>query len=444
MDSFPSRVQQFIERENLFTRQDRLLVAVSGGLDSCVLTQVLHNLGYSLALAHCNYRLRGSESDADADLVKGMSDDYGVILHSAVTPPPDPVPLGFNLQSWARTVRYDHFKKILNEYSYQILVTAHHLDDNLETQVFHLLRGTGLSGLRGIPVSSSFPLARPLLETPRAEILEYALSEGLQWREDRSNASDAYARNRIRHRLIPLLREMGLTDRGARGTFRHLRSAGNFYVAALADHPAVQQTGGEIVISRNGHGLSREDLVTLLWFHGKRTGFTEDQYRQMVNAPERFMLRSETHIARVNPATITLCRQEPEVPEAQVIEALPYSADFGTYRISIDEVNHPDDLQGIGVHYCRCVDYPLILRSRAPGDTFAPLGMGGRHKTIKDLLIDRKLAPWEKDLVPLLLDASGEIVCVVGYRIADPYAVSDGDARVLRILYEKRNPGSRR
>ena len=443
MESFLSRVQEFIDREQLFTRDDRLLVAVSGGMDSCVLTHALHAMGYRIGLAHCNYRLRGEASDADAELVKDTASRYGVRCHSLVAPPPDPLPSAFNVQVWARETRYNYFKKVLDEYSYTMLVTAHHLDDNLETQLLHLLRGTGLSGLRAIPVQSSFPLTRPLLETTRVEISEYARSHRIPWREDASNASDAYARNRIRHHLLPLLRELGLTDRGARSTFRHLRSAERFYVDALQDHPSVKKVGEELVFARSGHGLTREDLLTLLWYHGKLTGFTEDQYRQMLDTYGKAILRSATHIARINPATITFCRQVPDVPEAQVIDGLPYTGRFGPYQLRIDEIDRPENLATVGAHYCRPLEQPLTLRSRAPGDTFAPFGMGGKHKKVKDVLIEQKLAPWEKPLVPLLLDASGEIACVIGHRIGAHFAVRATDRRVIRILFQTTNPGPR-
>ena len=441
MDKFLNRLQAFIDEQGFFTHADRLLVAVSGGVDSCVLTHALHTLGYTIGLAHCNYRLRGEESDADATLVEEMAGQYGTRCHTLVAPPPDPLPPGFNLQVWARDLRYNHFKKILDEYSYSLLLTAHHLDDNLETQLFHLLRGTGLSGLRGIPVETSLPLARPLLETSRAEILEYALTHNLKWREDRSNASDTYARNRLRRRLIPLLRDMGLTDRGARSTFRHLRSAERFYLDALENHPAVHRKGEELVVKRSGHQLSHEDLLTLLWFHGKSTGFTEDQFQQMLASEGKAIFRSDTHIARVTSKSITLCRQVPDVPEAQVIDDLPHVTQFGLYSVTIDEIDRPQDLASVGIHFCRPLAFPLILRSRAPGDTFAPFGMGGRHKKIKDLLIDQKLAPWEKPLVPILLDATGKIACVVGYRVAEASAVRPSDRRVIRILYQKTSPG---
>ena len=443
MEGFLSRLQEFITREQLFTRDDRLLVAVSGGLDSCVLTHALHAMDYRIGLAHCNYQLRGAESDADARLVEETAYRFGLECHTLVAPPPDPLPAGFNVQMWAREIRYDHFRKILDEYSYTMLVTAHHLDDNVETQLLHLLRGTGLSGLRGIPANGSFPLARPLLETTRAQITEYARSQRVSWREDRSNSSDAYARNRLRHHLLPLLRELGLTDRGARSTFRYLRSAERFYLQALSEHPSVKKVGEEVVIARNGHGLTREDMITLLWYHGTPTGFTEDQYRQMLDVDGMTILRSATHIARINATTITFCRQVPEVPEAQVIDRLPFSGQFGPYQLRMEEIERPEDLATLGAHYCRPLEGPFTLRSRAPGDTFAPFGMGGGHKKVKDLLIEHKLAPWEKPLVPILLDASGKIACVIGHRIAASAAVRPKDRRVIRILYQRTNPGPR-
>nr|WP_256534154.1 tRNA lysidine(34) synthetase TilS [Lewinella sp. JB7] len=415
------------------------MVAVSGGLDSTTLAHLLHAEGYFIVIAHCNYHLRGEESDRDEAAVKALAETLGVPL--AVGSFPLRKSDG-NVQLRAREIRYTYFKKILDEYSCDLLVTAHHADDALESLLFHLIRGTGLPGIRGIPSRTDFPLVRPLLSSSRSQILEYARQHGLTWREDASNQSDDYARNRIRHHLVPRLQEMGLTPEGASTTLGHLRSAEFFYLRGLASvaETCLRRQGGRIVFDRRTELLTFTDTLTLLHHHTAYMGFGDDAYRQMLTVTGNRIIPGRGYRARVSPAEIVF---EPGTPESAAeepvqVHRLPFTAELPGGRIELAVTDRPRVLSGAD-QYCRLPELPLLLRPRRAGDRMQPFGMQGSKK-IQDILVDDKVAIWERDDLRLLCTPAGSIVAIVGHRIADDWAVGEQDDRVLRIRLQKGNP----
>ncbi len=202
------RLALFIEKNRLFTKEDRLLLAVSGGIDSMVLWHMLKSLNYRYAIVHCNFRLRGEESDSEEDFVRehAMADtrtfhlkDFDTVNYAKEHQ--------LSIQEAARKLRYDFFQTLCKEFGYQYIVTAHHLDDSIETFFINLLRGSGLNGLTGIPVKND-NIVRPLLFATRSEIYQYAVHHRIDWKEDSSNKKEDYLRNKIRHRLIPVVKEI--------------------------------------------------------------------------------------------------------------------------------------------------------------------------------------------------------------------------------------------
>jgi tRNA(Ile)-lysidine synthase len=244
------RVDAFVQHEGLLQPGQRVLLAISGGLDSTTLLHYLNQAGYRVGLAHCNYGRRGAESDADEEFVVELARKWDCPVHVTHYPIPTSSEPGIaspptepkqpNFQEGARHYRYKYFKKILDEYKYEILCTAHHLDDNLETLLINLGRGSGLAGLAGIPVRTDFPLVRPFLCVSRREIEDYARHHRVDWREDASNQSDDYLRNRIRHHLVPVLREvLNLTEGSLERSLRHLRSGLTFYERGIGAYSAL-------------------------------------------------------------------------------------------------------------------------------------------------------------------------------------------------------------
>ncbi|THH41442.1 tRNA lysidine(34) synthetase TilS [Neolewinella litorea] len=432
------RLRDFVAREQLFSRTDRLLVAVSGGLDSTALAHLLLQAGYAIGLVHCNYQLRGKASEQDAVMVQQLATEWQVPLHSTVMTLTRKES-GKSIQLEARDKRYLYFRKTLDEYNYSILCTGHHLDDSLETTLINLIRGTGLAGLRGIPPKTSFPVARPLLEFTRQEILEYAREKQLTWREDESNREEKYLRNALRHRVVPGLRALGMQDAGLRTTLAHLRSAERFMEHGMLAVPGVSAKGGIVTVRRELTGLSREDTLTLLHHLTRTMGFTDEQLQQLVDARRNITVFSAAHRGDADTRRI---RCAPQVPawESVTIEDLPYTAALPGGQIRLEKVNQPSRVDRPGYQYCRLPDLPLHLRPRQPGDRFLPFGMAGRSKKVQDLLTDDKVPAWEKDHVPMLCDQDGAIIAVVGYRISHPHAVRGDETEVLQIRWEKESP----
>src|ERR1035437_545506 len=202
------QLKAFILKEKLFEKADKILLTVSGGVDSIVMCDLFYKAGFSFGIAHCNFKLRGKESEGDEAFVKALAAKYNIPFHTK----------SFNTKSFAekkkisiqmsaRDLRYAWLKKIANEKKYSFIATAHHLDDSIETFFINILRGTGIAGLQGVPVRHG-DIIRPLIFASKKMIREYAEAEKLFWREDSSNFTDKYLRNNIRHHLIPSLKKL--------------------------------------------------------------------------------------------------------------------------------------------------------------------------------------------------------------------------------------------
>ncbi len=430
--TLPARFRDFVGRKALFQPEDKLLLAVSAGLDSTVLAHLLREEGYQFALAHCNFRLRGEDSDRDAAFVRELAAALQVPLHETTLALLEQEAGTLRIQLRARVGRYKYFKKILDEYNYDALLTAHHLDDALETTLMNLVRGTGLSGLRGIPPRTAFPTVRPLLEASREEILAYAGARDIAWREDRSNTDRKYRRNALRMDVVPVLREMGLTDQSLRQTLSHLRSAERLYRRAVAREPGFEQKGEVLVLDRTRNQLGGEDTLTVLREMTGHMGFTDEQYRQMLEISGNARISSATHVAHVSPGRLRLAPLV-DTPLPCRIQSLPAEVSYGRARFSLQVTGQPLRLDEKRVQYAQLPDLPLHLRPRQPGDRFEPLGMPGSSKKVSDFFIDAKVPAWDRDRTPILTDAAGTILMIVGHRIADAFALTGEEEEVLRV-----------
>lgn len=202
------KVALHIDEALPFLNKASLLIAVSSGLDSVVLSHILHRLDHNIAIAHCNFNLRGIESDLDEKFVFELGNSLGITTHLTSFQTTEIAAKNkSSIQLTARKLRYDWFQQLLLNHRYDYVLTAHHLDDNLETFLINFSRGTGLDGLLGIPVINE-NIVRPLLPFSRDEIKQFAISEKITWREDQSNASNKYLRNKIRHQIVPVLKEI--------------------------------------------------------------------------------------------------------------------------------------------------------------------------------------------------------------------------------------------
>ncbi|SFF04908.1 tRNA lysidine(34) synthetase TilS [Spirosoma endophyticum] len=438
----------FINDRKLFKPTDCVLLAVSGGIDSIVMAELFHRLGQLFAIAHVNFGLRGPESETDALFVKNKAEAYGVPFHLTQFDTTEfAAERGISIQMAARDLRYAWFAQLVAEHHYVGVATAHHQNDVLETILFNLTRGTGLAGLHGIAASQN-GIIRPLLFATRASIATYADERKLAYREDSSNANDKYARNRLRHHVVPVLVDLnpGLWQTLPR-TVERLRAA-DVLVRLELDRSwqeIAEPIGGETF-------LPIEKLVALPelpfrlgeWL--KPFGFTSDQAVQLVaSLTQEIGQRFESPTHRIiherlsSGATGLLLEELSAAPDYEIKltdwPKVPLDV-TGQFTVTMDRFHKPENFRPDTNPKVACLDadrlvFPLTIRPWRQGDRFRPLGLNG-HKLVSDLLNDLKLSRSEREQTCVLL--SGEqIAWVISRRIDHRFRVTNETKSVVTL-----------
>ncbi|MFZ6012093.1 MAG: tRNA lysidine(34) synthetase TilS [Bacteroidota bacterium] len=427
-----------IDRHSLCKTTDKILLAVSGGIDSMVMLDLFLKSGFSIAVAHCNFQLRGSESDGDETLVAEVCRQNGVAFYSKkFETQAYAAGQEISIQMAARDLRYEFFKNVQATHHYAVVATAHHFDDNIETFFVNLFRGTGLEGLCGIPVKNG-DIIRPMLFTTREKIYQYAVDNNLTWREDSSNASTDYQRNFIRHEIMPLVRQVnpGFTDT-FRNTLERLKSSCKLTAQALVQfkREAVEaRADGYLILKNKLYQFAMPHV--LLWELIKDQGFNLDQCRDMVATGQSGkVFYSSTH-------QLTIDRESLMVTSRVSNEQLYTLIAYGQYRAK--SVDQQLELEELSIEKFKLakdpaiaqldhdkIRFPLVWRSWKEGDAFVPLGMD-RHKKLSDFFIDKKLPLPDKKKITVI-ESNGEIVWVVGHRISEQFKVDDATRKVLVI-----------
>lgn len=440
-----SLVENHITENQLCKRSDKLLLAVSGGLDSVVMTDLFHRMGYQTGLAHCNFKLRDEASDLDEQFVKELSAHYHLPLYvKTYDTKAYATQHKCSIQEAARALRYAWFEEVSKKYGFDYVATAHQLDDQKETLFINLLRGSGISGLKGIPLKRG-NIIRPLLCVSRKQIVDYANSHQLSWREDASNASDKYLRNRIRHHLIPAFDAL-LPE--AKNAF--LKSLNHLADDDLIMQQLVDEKRRKIVHpDEMGYRLSFEDLGMLqpmsvwLYYLLKTYGFsrdaTNDISRAVLEKESGKIFFSNTFDLLVDRQALLIrakkTNQADEIfylneTDGGMEEPLRLHLKIAPY--------HPGLMAGNSLHHAYFdaaeIAFPLTVRQWKMGDRFTPFGMKG-SKLLSDYFTDIKISRFEKEQVWILL--SGEtIIWVVGYRTAEFARVRDTTSHVLVVEYK--------
>jgi tRNA(Ile)-lysidine synthase len=429
-------LQNHIEKEIPFLKQKKLLLAVSGGLDSMVLLHLLRELHYDIAIAHCNFQLRGMESFEDQKFVQDYAEANGItIFVTQFDTEAFAKDYKLSTQVAARELRYNWFYELLETEKLDYILTAHHADDNLETFLINLTRGTGLQGLTGIPVQND-NVIRPLLCISRQEIENYAKVNGIQWREDSSNASDKYVRNKIRHHLIPVLKEL---NPQFMASFLKTESYLQESMAMVDDAASMvfQQVASEqddqIHFDLN-QLLQLPNYQSYLYQWLKEYGFTawEDIY-ELVNS------QSGKQVLAID---YRLLKDRDSLVLAPIGELL--GEDEFLIDENVSEVNIP-----LKFSICKVTDilvatnktifvdadqlvFPLVIRKWKTGDTFLPYGMIGKSKKVSKLFKDEKLSLLEKENTWLLC-SNNQIVWVMGIRADHRFRTSNTTKNILKI-----------
>ena len=438
--------ERYIEKNGLFTHDDRVLLTVSGGVDSMVMLSLFTRCGYRVGVAHCNFQLRGAESDEDEVLVAEEAARLGVECYNkrfdTLT---EMERTGESMEMAARRLRYAWFEELRNEHGYTVIAVAHHADDSVETFFINLLHGTGLRGLTGISKQIG-RIVRPLLFATRKEILEYAVANKIPYREDSSNRSTKYLRNKVRLGLVPRIREINPKFTSLmRHNIDRLSDAQRFIDHAIERIRDLAVTSdGEIDtihVDRIDAAFPREFVIYELL--SSAYGFKGDVIDSLCRALEqgatgrRFYSRER--VACIDRGTVVvapIADDDPCVCEVDEGAVRSYCGNAVLYY----ELADIDTIEDFGVpEHAAQVDadklrYPLTLRRWREGDWFVPFGMTGRKK-VSDFLTDAKVSVAEKQRQFVLLSGD-DIVWLVGRRIDDRYRLTEETENVLRITKE--------
>lgn len=432
--------QDFIANEQLFAPRDRLLLAVSGGLDSVVLCELCHQAGLQFQLAHCNFQLRGAESNRDEAFVLELARRYG---SEWITTRFDTAEYArthrLSIQVAARELRYEWFDNLTGgEGQPAVIVTAHHLDDNIETLIMNFFKGTGIAGLRAM-LPRQGKIVRPLLFARREDIRQFAAGNDLGWVEDSSNETDNYTRNFFRHRILPLIDEAypaALQNLAA--NLDRFRGIEMLYEQALQRHKKklLEYRGGEIHIAVQR--LKRtQPLPTLTYEIFSPYGFTPQQTGAIIalmESPTGKYVASPTHRILRNRNWLILSPLHGDAAATMLIEAGENAVDFDGGCLHIQKAAPawpPPADQSVAWLDAKEIAFPLILRPWRPGDYFYPLGMRKKKKLAR-FFIDQKLSATEKEKV-WVLEMNKKIIWVVGLRIDDRFKITSATREVLKV-----------
>jgi tRNA(Ile)-lysidine synthase len=433
-----TKFQNHLEQNFPHLKENKLLLAVSGGLDSMVLIHLFQELSYSIGIAHCNFQLRGKESYEDEKFVKLQAEKFQIPIFSAQYETEKFANENkLSIQLAARKLRYDWFYQLLKEEKYDYLLTAHHLDDQLETFLINLSRGTGIEGLKGIPVQND-KIIRPLLSFSREEILAFAEENAISWREDSSNASTKYLRNKIRHDVIPILKALNPNFLSTfENTLEHLNQAN-----ALVIDAAKMQFDLVVKHFDNQHIFDIQKLLELpnykayLYQWLKDFGFTawNDVYN-LVHANSGKQIFSETHILLKDRNRLLLFEKNNN-PNSEFYFVKDFESKVNIpLKLSFCKVANVSNANA----NCIFVDekqlkLPLVIRKWQEGDVFYPAGMAGKKKLSK-FFKDEKYSLFDKQN-QWLLCSNDEIVWVIGRRTDQRFLTNENTKNYIKITLE--------
>ena len=439
---FQHQVQTFIEAEKLFCTNDCLLVALSGGADSVALLHVLCALGYYCVAAHCNFHLRGEESNRDEAFCRALCEQLNIHLHVTHFDTMEYAKeKGVSIEMAARELRYAWFETLCQEEGYTCVAVAHHRDDNVETLLLNLVRGTGIAGLRGMKPINGL-VVRPLLNVTRQDILSYLNIIGQSFVTDSTNLQDEYVRNKIRLQIIPLLEKINpQVSEKISDSIRHLREVESIYDKAMRE--AILRVVDEAckvvhIPSLLAEVEPRAVLFEILRSYGFVSAQVDDIFRSLTAESGRSFINKGWKVLKdrdcllIRPnrveekAEISIAHAPAEVTLGNgttwVMNSFPLAPDYHIPRT-------PD----VATFDAGKVEFPLTIRPWRKGDKFAPFGMNGRKKLVSDLLTDLKLSLFEKETQQVVTDAHGHILWVIGLRTDERARVTDNTMDVLEM-----------
>jgi len=428
----------FCEKQELFKKGDLLLLAMSGGLDSMVLGELMLKSGHDFQVAHANFQLRGQASEDDARFVEKWAKKNKVKFHLKRFD----LDASGSIQELARKVRYHWFRELMSEQNISLLVTAHHASDNVETMFINVLRGAGAHGWSGIPMAEN-QIRRPLLFASKNELRAFADQESIAFREDRSNLTDHYLRNQIRHHIIPEMEKISpnFVQRVSKNQLQLRRSLQLTDALVQAMNPRVFNWEQDHLVIRPQEIKPQEFVVDVLFLELRKVNFSLEQCELAADTAESGkVFFSESHELLIDRDQWLV---RPRSNKAQEIDAVEIHPDMEKIiepmpiRIEVVDGHSfeiPTDKLVAALDFDQ-LKFPLVLRKWHKGDRFVPLGMNG-HKLISDFLIDEKVDQFEKERT-FILESDEEIVWVVGHRISHNWRITENTRRILLLTLEQ-------
>ena len=432
--------KQFVNQNGLFDLNHSLLAAVSGGADSVVMLHLLAQCQLNVSVAHCNFQLRDADADGDEEFVRQLAAKYQMPFYS----------IRFNTLAYAdehklsvemaaRELRYNWFAQLAAEHHFDRILTAHHLNDNIETLLLNLTRGTGINGLTGIAAINS-NIARPLLFATRSQIEEYARLNNLAFRTDSTNLSDDYQRNIIRHRVVPVLKELNpaFEERMSKN-FKHIRQAADIYNWYVAKASAkVLKTDGTQIIIDTEKLMQQQFAEAVLYECLKPFGFNSSQTEDIMK-----------NVGQKSGSTFHSASHRLLVDRSRIIVEPTVKFDFQPI-----EIESPRDIDSLGLTmrvvpiedfvldkrpYVACLDldklqFPLTIRRWQHGDFFYPIGMSKAQK-LSDFFVNNKVNVFDKERI-MVLTSGEKIAWIIGYRPDNRFKISDKTQRVLVLNFK--------
>lgn len=434
------KLVHFVEEEKLFYRDEKILVAVSGGVDSVVLLDLLCKMEVECGVAHCNFHLRDEESDGDFEFVKNLAEQRGLAFYSQDFDTKKYASENkISIEMAARDLRYNWFELIKDKFRYKYIAVGHHADDVAETVLINLARGTGIHGLSGIK-SKLGKIVRPLLPFSRKQLLEYSEHNSLDFREDSTNAETDFVRNKIRHQIMPVLEEINpairntMTENVRR--FREVEQIYNEVIEKNRDELLVNR-GKDLLISipklkkLTAPVSHLFEILSPYGFHHRDVKNIAEAIKgisgKMFYSNSYQLLRDREYLILSEISEND--KQEYSISERDSAMDLPLTMNL-FFQDRTSSFQFPRDVN-IACFDANKLKFPLKLRKWKEGDAFQPIGMKGKKK-ISDFFIDKKFSIQEKENTWLLWSGN-KIIWVVGHRMDDRVKITENTTKIYRL-----------
>lgn len=438
--------QKFLQynlHQHLFNKEDRLLLTVSGGVDSMVLLHLLHKHGFQITVAHCNFGLRGKESDGDASFVEETCRQLKTPCFIRQFDTTEfATENGLSIQMAARELRYSWFEELRKNHGFDYILTAHHADDQLETILLNLVRGKGPSTWSGIPVKNGF-IVRPMLSLFKEEIHSYAKEQNITYRDDSSNLKSDYDRNFLRHRITPLLKELNpsavntFTQLGEMASIREemikdyielikpmmLKSESNSWEIDLMELNKKSAAAGILYELISQKGFTYEQCCSILESGKDSSGkqYLSADFRAIINRGT--LLIKEKDLVGIASVAFSLNEKEVFFAHGKIEVNVTDEASIDYKNLASNQACIDADKIGTNLH----------IRGAQTGDFFMPLGMNHK-KLLSDFYIDKKMSIFEKEETGLLVNEN-DIIWVIGHRIDQRYRITEKTKKVLHLKW---------